>query len=150
MLKAIETTEDGVTTKQDVGGPPAERVVALGCTLQRGWLWWVQAEDEADRDCSIEHTWIDETGQLRSDTELRQYGYNGNDLEPCTGEYLAYDEDLGYLVITGDAEPPVCVDGWAATLADDLDEGHVENDGCWTAVIVRVHGGGEYTTCGHL
>ena len=70
MTKEEAATEDGVTTKQDVGGPPAERVA--------------------------------------------------------------------------------CVDGWTATLADDLDEGRVENDGCWTAVIVRAHGGGEYTTCGHL
>jgi hypothetical protein len=140
-------TEKVATVK--LGASDHESAEALGVTVSRGYLFWVRPVDDDAIDNSIEYT-DKATGETF--TESRNWGYHGNDVPPCQGEYVADEEPgSGYLVIS-DLEEIETVDGWTAERAD-LDEGwhYAHGASGWRVVVLRRHGRDhEYTICGSL
>jgi hypothetical protein len=80
------------------------------------------------------------------------FGYHGTDIPPCAAEYLCDDVDgSGYLVISTeeDHNAITTVEGWTLVPAE-LDAGDLFDDGTNSTVIVKRHGGHEYTVASTL
>ena len=116
--------------------PEPVTAVSLGeATLQRGYVYTCRLTGDGP--------------ELFADAE---FGFHGTARRPCAAEYLCDDDrdlDAAYLVIsTEDAAAAInTVEGWSLEPAV-LHPGDVFDDGTWSVVVVKCHGGHEYTVAG--
>lgn len=105
-------------------------------TLQRGYVYSCQ-----------------KTGEEPEMEDGGSFGFHGDasTLPPCAAEYLCDDGDCGYLVISAESEADAIetVDGWSLAPAK-LEAGQLIDDGTWSVVVVKCHGGHRFTVAGTL